>query len=352
MNNMKKKKRLAILIPSLVVGSLCLLYFGGGYLAALIIPDAIFGKRLSSVDDEKTFAKIVYYSQKDYPSLSNRTQVSFPSGENSLTGYFYRAEEAKGTFLFAHGIRGYADDESAMVQNAILEEGYSLFAIDMTASGRSEGEGIKSLAQGAYDVQAALTYLFSQNEFYAPLANLYLCGYSWGAYAVSASLNFDYPSKISGVLCFSGFDNPEGEMIAMARNYVGFLADMNALTLDWGMASKVGDDRFLSGSKGISRSGAKAYLVQGDEDVTVPLSCSLYNASEESSEVKKVLRKGGSHVRPWLSEQSLEVTKTLQNRANQMDLEAFENSLSEEERASANQIDQALIQDAMDFLTK
>ncbi len=348
---MRKKKRLAILIPSIVVGSLCLLYFGGGYIAALIVPDAIFGNRLSEINDEKSFSKIVYYSQKDYPALSNRTEITFASGDHSLTGYFYQAKEAKGTFVFAHGIHGYADDETAMIQNSILESGYSVFAIDLTASGRSEGEGIKSLAQGAYDVEAALNYLFSQNQFYAPLSNLYLAGYSWGAYSVSASLNFDYPSKISGVLCFSGFDNPEGAMMAMARNYVGFLADLNAPVFDWGLATKIGDDRHLSGSEGILNSGTKAYLVQGDADSTVPLSCSLYNALEDGSQVKRVLRKGFDHSRPWLSENSAEIAKTLQNQANQENLEAFEKSLDEATRASANQIDETLIKDAITFLT-
>ena len=348
---MKKKKRLAILIPSIVIGSLCLLYFGGGYIAALIIPDAIFGNRLSTINDEKSFAKIAYYSQKDYPALNNRTEVTFASGDHSLTGYFYQAKEAKGTFVFAHGIHGYADDETAMIQNSILEAGYSLFAIDLTASGRSEGEGIKSLAQGAYDVKAALNYLFAQNQFYTPLSNLYLAGYSWGAYSVSASLNFGYPSKVSGVLCFSGFDNPEGEMIALARNYVGFLADMNTPVFDWGLATKIGDDRHLSGSQGILNSGAKAYLVQGDEDTVAPLSCSLYNALEDSPKVKRVLREGRGHSRPWLSESSEEATKTLQNQANQTDLETFEKNLDKETRASANRIDESLIEDALSFLT-
>lgn len=349
---MRKKKRLALIVSSVVVGSLCLLYFGGGYIASLFIPGAIFGHRLSRADEEKSFASIVYYSRKDYPALSKRTVVAFPSGGNSLTGYFYQAKEAKGTFVFAHGIYGYADDETSMIQNALLEAGYSVFAIDLTASGASEGEGISSLAQGAYDVRSALDFLFSESEFYAPLAHLYLAGYSWGAYSVSASLNFDYPSKISGVLCISGFDNPEGEMIAMARNYVGYFADFNSLTLDWGLATKIGEDRHLSGSHGILNSGVKAYVVQGDNDSAVPLSCSLFSALEEGKNVKKVLREGRSHIRPWLSESSEEETKTLQNRANQMDLKAFEESLGTEERALANQIDERLIVDALAFLTE
>ena len=347
---MRKKKRLAILLPCIIIPSLCLLFFGGGFVAALIVPDALLNKRLSRMPEEKSFATVVYYAHEDYPSLEKRKEVDFSSGGNKLKGYFYEAKEAKGTFLFAHGIHGYADDYTSMVQDCVLSKGYSVFAIDLTASGRSEGEGISSLAQGAYDVKAALEYLFSQGDFYAPLSNLYLAGYSWGAYSVAASLNFSYQSKISGVLCFSGFDNPEEAMLSSAREYVGFLADMTSLTFDWGLAAKTGEDRHLSASQGILTSGVKAYLVHGEEDDTVRLSCSIYNKLKEGAQVKKTLREGYSHARPWLSESAWENTKTLQKRANSMGLDAFEASLSEEEKASSNIIDEALMDEALDFL--
>ena len=347
---MSKKKRLAIVLPCLIAGSFCLLYFLGGYLASLIVQGALFGRRLSSVPEEKSFSTLTYYDRDDCPDLSSRLEVDFPSGENSLKGYFYQAKEAKGTFLFAHGIHGYADDYCAPIQSYLLEEGYSVFAIDLTASGRSQGEGIYSLAQGAYDVKAALEYLFAQSDFYAPLSNLYLAGYSWGAYSVAASLNFSYQSSVKGVLCFSGFDNPKEEMLSLARNYVGFLADFNSLTFDWGLATKMGEDRYLSASEGILASGAKACIIHGDEDITVPLSGSIYEKLEESGEVKKFLRQGYSHDRPWLSEEAKEKTESLREKASSLGLEAYESSLSEEEKASANELDGKLLGEALVFL--
>ncbi len=349
---MSKKRRKGIRIALIVVGSLCLCYFGGGYVAGLCVQNALFGKRLSNAEEARSFSSLLYYSRNDYETLKSRKEITFQSGGNELRGYFYEASEAKGTFVFAHGINGYADDATAMVQDAILRRGYSVFAVDLTASGRSQGEGLSSLAQGAYDIKAALEYLFTQTAFYAPLSSLFLAGYSWGAYSVAASLNFSYQSKVSGVLCFSGFDSPEGEMLGVARNYAGFFADMNSLTFDWALATRCGEDRHLSASKGILSSGAKAYIVHGDEDSTVSLSVSIYQALEGGEKVKKNLKKGYGHTRPWLSESSAEISKTLQNRANQMNLDEFESSLSQEEKTSANLIDESLIDEALSFLAK
>ncbi len=347
---MSKKKRLAIVLPCIIVGSLCLLYFGGGYAASLIVQEALFGKRLSSLPEEESFSTLTYYGRDDCPDLSSRQEVSFPSGGNELKGYFYQAKEAKGTFLFAHGIHGYADDYCAPLQSYLLREGYSVFAFDLTASGRSEGEGISSLAQGAYDVKAALEYLFLQSDFYAPLSNLYLAGYSWGAYSVAASLNFAYQSSVKGVLCLSGFDNPEEEMLSLARNYAGFFADFNSLTFDWGLATRCGEERHLSASEGILSSGAKACLIHGEEDKTVPLDGSIYGKLEEGGTVKKILREGFSHDRPWVSEEAKEKTEALRERASSLGLDAYRSSLGEEEKASANELDAKLLGEALDFL--
>jgi hypothetical protein len=347
---MGKKKKRFIIVSSSVVLSFCLLYFLGGYLAAIIVCNALFGKRQSNVSQSETFETVLYYDHDDYPSLSNPLMVKFSSGQNQLQGYFYEAKEAKGTFLFAHGLKGYADDETSMVQDAILKRGYSLFSFDLTSSGRSEGEGISSLAQGAHDVRSALDYLFAETEFYCPLGSLYLSGYSWGAYAVAASLNYSYPSPVKGVLCFSGFDTPMGEMVAMAHNYVSYLAEFNSPTLDWGMASRAGEDRYLSASKGIAESGARAYIVQGDEDSTVPLSASLYEAIGESKNVKKVLRKGFDHTRPYLCASSEEESKALRERYQSQSLQGFKDSLSKEERGKANRIDDELMDEAFSFL--
>lgn len=347
---MKKKRKIVFIAVGSVLLSLCLVYFLGGYVAALCIQDALFGKRQSEVGELDPFSSIVGKTRDDYPSLKTRKEVTFSSSGQELQGYFYQNPDPKGTFVFAHGLKGYADDQSAAVQDALYRSGYSVFSFDLSSSGRSQGQGIPSLAQGAYDAKAALDYLFSQNDFYAPLSSLYLSGYSWGAYSVSACLNFSYPSPIKGVLSFSGFDNPEGEMLALARNYVGGLADFTSLTFDWALATRAGKDGRLSASEGISSSKAKAVLIQGDEDHTVPLSASLYQALPESPNVKKILRQGYTHSLPWLSLEAKQTREKLQGEFSSEGEEAFLAKLSPKEKESANEIDEALIQEALAFL--
>ena len=346
---MKRKKRVIIVVSS-IVASLCLVYFLGGYVAALCVQNALLGKRQSEVGDLSQFCSLVDKTRDDYPSLKARKEVTFSSSGQELQGYFYQYPDPKGTFVFAHGLKGYADDQSAAVQDALYRSGYSVFAFDLSSSGRSQGNGISSLAQGAYDVKAAMEYLFSENDFYAPLSDLYLCGYSWGAYSVSASLRFAYPSPIKGILSFSGFDTPQGEMLALARNYVGGLADFTSLTFEWAMNTKAGQDRLLSAGEGISSAHVKAVLIHGEEDRTVPLSASLYQALPESGTVKKILRPGYSHSLPWLSLEAKAAREELQEAFSSEGEEAFRAKLSQEGIDAANRIDEALIQEALAFL--
>ncbi len=345
---MKKKK--VIVISSSIVISLCLLYFLGGYVACLCVNSALFNRRLSTGDSLNDFDALTCKTRVDYPSLSKRQEVGFKSSSgDDLKGYFYSVDDPKGTFVVVHGLNDYSDGPIAAIDDFLLGQGYDVFAFDLSSSGNSGGEGISSLAQGVYDVRSALEFLFSQNEFYAPLSSLYLLGYSWGAYSVCASLNYAYTSPISGVISISGFDTMEGEMLAMARNYVGGFADFNALTFDWGLSSIAGEDRHLSSKEGINSFSGKAYLVHGSEDSTVPLSASTYEAVLESARVKKRLKEGFTHSYPWISENALKTRKELLTRYEELGKEASY-SLSQQEKDSANEIDEAVLLDAIAFL--
>ena len=127
---------------------------------------AVFSRRMS---DEESFASSIeskiYLSRKDFPLLSSREEFRFVSGKNRLAGYLYRAEGiAKGLVLYVHGIKGQADDNYAIWQNRFVASGYDVFAIDLTASGRSEGLGIDGLSQSAVDANNAFSFLTSCSD--------------------------------------------------------------------------------------------------------------------------------------------------------------------------------------------
>lgn len=347
---MKKKKALIVVSSSILV-SLCLVYFLGGYIACIAVNSSLFNRRLSNVGDLNEFDSITCKTRDDYPALSKRLEIAFPSSNgNRLKGYFYSVSDPKGTFLLAHGLNDYSDGPISGISDFLIRQNYDVFAIDLSASGNSEGEGISSLAQGAYDVKSALDFLFAQDEFYAPLSSLYLLGYSWGAYSVCSALNFSYPSPISGVISFSGFDTMEGEMLAVARNYVGGLADFNALTFSWGLATVAGEDARLSSSEGIASFYGKAYLVHGDEDSAVPLPASTFQAAKEGETVKKKLKEGFSHAYPWISQKAKGKRGELCKRYESLGKEGYASSLTSQEKEEANEIDEETLLEALSFL--
>lgn len=296
-----KKVSLKRLLPGLTVGVFVLgfLYTFGGFFAAKTVIESIFDKRMVSESPARLFCGRDYY-----PALNSREDVTFASGNEILAGSLYKGGD-KGLVLFAHGLGGNRDDQTSGVQSYFVERGYSLFSFDLTASGASSGKGIHGLHQSAYDVKAALDYLSQRED--VDLDNLAFMGFSWGAYGIAASLNFDLPAYPKALVSFAGFDYPESEMVAMARRYVGSLADFSKWQFDWALSARVGgENAYLSACKGIkAHPEVSLSLVQGDEDETVPLDASLFEAvRKESVSRKEYLRSGYGHRGLWLSEEA------------------------------------------------
>ena len=102
-----------------------------------VILDGFFSGRFS--DTKKYFESIhslIEMNQRDFPDLAQRELVTFPSGKNILQGYLYHKENPKGLILYVHGLKGMADDQYAMGIHEFLVRGYSVFAFDLTCSGR------------------------------------------------------------------------------------------------------------------------------------------------------------------------------------------------------------------------
>ena len=120
----KKHKRWWIIALSVVMG-LVLLYGVGGLIASAAVCHAIFGKRASSLSDLDHFPSF-YAKRADIASLEKREDISFVSGENTLTGHLYRTDTPKGLVLAANGMSSQSDGEDAEYQAWFLEEGYDV----------------------------------------------------------------------------------------------------------------------------------------------------------------------------------------------------------------------------------
>jgi len=263
---------------------------------------AAFSRRFSDEDSfEKTLDSKIFLSRKDFPSLKEREVVRFPSGKNMLCGYLYRVDLAKGLLIYVHGIKGQADDYYAIGEDYFVRMGYDVFAIDLTASGRSQGMGIDGLHQSALDVKAAYEYILSRGDFDA--MPKYLFGHSWGAYGVGASLNFP-AVRPNAIAVLSGFDTPLKEMLGLPASKIGFEVDFGKEELEAALKARCGEYYDLSASKGIRNSKVPAIVLHGDNDTTVPMKASIFGALNED-EATKVLIPSRGHADVFLCDESV-----------------------------------------------
>jgi dienelactone hydrolase len=196
-----------------------------------------------------------------------RTQVSFFSGKNKLAGYIYGEENNKGLIVIAHGLGSgaerYLTDTMYFVDN-----GWRVFAYDCTGSYNSEGKSTKGLPQSALDLDAALTYIESQN-WGLPIM---LYGHSWGGFAVTAVLNYEH--DINAVVSLAGYATPMKMLQEQAENMIGRAAILtypSTWIYQKLLFGKVAD---LSAIKGINKNNVPVMIVHGLADETI-----LYNGA-------------------------------------------------------------------------
>mgnify|MGYP004455505693 FL=1 len=150
---------------------------------------------------------------KDFSNLSQREIVNIKSHDHDLTVYLFSVENPRGFFISAHGMRSLSDGEGSEYLLFLVEDLFEALALDLTASGRSGGDGMVFLEQSCYDVLFAEKFLEIQTEFNN--LSLGLIGHSWGAYGCLSSLQDN--QKLKWVISFSTFNDPLTYMVETAK---------------------------------------------------------------------------------------------------------------------------------------
>lgn len=259
-----------------------------------IVLAGFLDRRISTVESfEHSNDYFLMPSYRDFPNLAKREIVTFPSGKNKLTGYIYRSELPKGVVIVVHGYNALADNCMAQFSSLFLASGYDVFAIDLTACGRSEGHHLDGMYQAALDVVEAENYLLSRKEFsHLPF---FLFGHSWGAYGCLASLNVS--SLPLAVFSFAGFSTPIDIMLGTVSGKIGPLSKMNREGLDEALKERNEKYWNLSAIDGINNSAkTNVYLFHGEKDKTVPYKkFSVVGNSFQSNNVKQAILKDRDH---------------------------------------------------------
>ncbi len=300
MKSWNKKKTVILIIVGGITLFLASGYFLGGYVAGLAVSHAIFDKRQSEVSDLETDYKLLACKTRaDFPLMNERKTLTFTSGSNTLTSYFYEVSDPKGLVVSCHGLGSLSDGDNAEYQNYFLEQGYDVLALNLTAHGPSQGNTLPGLYQSPYNVASCIDAVFKETRFYIPTNYIALVGHSMGGYGVASALSFTEHS-VNAVVSFSAFASGEEEMIAMAHTKVGVLAEMTSLPFKWALEKRDGGQSKFSAVTTINEHPeTKFVLVQGNEDGTVPFKTSLYNKSFANPNVKKILLDKATHIAPW-----------------------------------------------------
>ncbi len=334
---MKRKNKVFILSGILMF--IIVFYFGAGIVASSIVLTMIFETRASNVSDLLENENRIYKLRDDYDNLKSRTEYDIKSKYN-LKGYYYKVENSKGLVLAAHGLKSQADGFDAEYQSWFVENGYSVFSIDISGSGRSDGNSAVGLHQSPYDIYAAYQFIVDNNLLEDKLI---LVGHSWGAFGSLASLSFGV--KADYVIAFSAYDNPYDTMLQYSLNYMGPAIYLTIPTFNITTSIKYGSyNNTLSASKSLLESNAKALIIQGKDDKNVPYDgIAVYNKVSETNNITKLLLDGIGHEGPWRSKASVdyvknEVMPNLNKLTNQEEIDKYINSIDKNKTSELSEI--------------
>lgn len=292
----KKKRGLKI---ALITAALIIVIFAVG----MIVTSSMMADNFSRGDySDPRFIADYYYEhyQAEYP----RTEVEFKSGDNTLKGYIYGADNDKGLLVFAHGI---GSGHEAYMKELLwfVDNGWRVFAYDATGSGHSEGGGTRGLPQSALDLDAALT--FAESDARLNSLPVYLMGHSWGGYAAAAVLNFNH--KIAGAASISGYNEPIEMILEWTEDMMGgFRYAM--LPFVWTYSKALfGKYSGLTAVNGINKSEVPVLVIHGTEDGTIGYDKSSIISEKEhitNPSAQYLTLDGGGHNNIFYTKEALE----------------------------------------------
>jgi len=231
---------------------------------ALGLYSLYFGKRCESIP---ALMNHIY----DFEGLE-RTRYEFPSDKGQMiTGYMYSSslssEDPKGIIVFSHGYGDGGHNAYMNVIDYLTENGYLVFAYDVTGCDESGGDAIGGVPQGVIDLDHAIDFVENSGNF--PELPIGLFGHSWGGYSACNVLL--YHPEVKAVIECSGPCSSTDLLEGGGKNAVGPLVSVFIPVLRIYERIKFGDLAVKSALDGFAATDAKIMVVHGDKDTLIPV---------------------------------------------------------------------------------
>lgn len=251
-----KGKTIKIMLISIIV---LIVFFSIG---SMIFIKMTYERSFSRVDKpDRKYSGFLRYSDLDE---YEQTEVEFKSGKNILKGYIYGGENNKGLVVISHGL-GFGSESYLSETIYFVDKGWSVFAYDNTGTHESEGESTLGPSQSLLDLNNALTYIENNDNLKDLQVMLY--GHSWGAYAVTAIL--DYNHDIAAVASIAGFNSPMELLKEQSDRLLGPFSPTQYPFIWLYQNMLFGNTSRFTATEAINNSDTPVMIIHGDKDEVI-----------------------------------------------------------------------------------
>lgn len=233
----------------------------GPKIAVQTVYKTLFHKRLTSEAPYR-------FSIDDYPGLKRDRHHFFSDDGQILIGYMYYYEDQtqKGVVVMAHGFGGGGHLTYLDCANCLAKNGFYVFAYDATGNDESEGDGIIGFPEGIIDLNNAISYVESLNNFKD--CPIMLFGHSWGAYSTCNVLY--YHPEVKAVVAMSGFNNSADLIRTQGHIYSNGGEEAIMPFIENHEKELFGDWAESTAMRGFESTNAHVFIVHSGDDRTVP----------------------------------------------------------------------------------
>ncbi|KIR03483.1 Dipeptidyl aminopeptidase/acylaminoacyl-peptidase-like protein [Lachnospiraceae bacterium TWA4] len=201
------------------------------------------------------------YYYEHYSDRYPRKEVKINTDREELTAFIYGEENTKALLVFSHGSGGFHEDYMKDI-TWFVDHGYRVFAADYTASGHSEGTYTGGLSRTPIDLDQVLTFIENDEELSKMDKVLY--GHSWGAYGVTAVLNYEH--DIKAVVSLAAYNAPAQQITNILSRTLSPVLKITEPFFWLNNVIDYGKYGNLTAVDGINKSNIPVLIVQGTGD--------------------------------------------------------------------------------------